>query len=111
MFAVSTGLDSFLDPENIGPMYPFVGTEVIVFGIALFLWLAWHFLQARGETREHRAACAMYEDIGLDRVMDHGPSSLPVSHDEWGGRPSAVNAGPDTGAVSRTDPGRPPRES
>ena len=54
--AVSTGLESFLDPQDIGPMYPFDGAEVAFAALAFFLWLGWHFLQARGETAENRDA-------------------------------------------------------
>lgn len=83
MLAVSTGVDQFVKPETLGPLYPFVGTEMILFGVALFLWLAWHFLQARGETREHREACALYDEIGLDRAMYHGGSALMATDSEW----------------------------
>ncbi|MDP8909848.1 MAG: hypothetical protein M3N47_12215 [Chloroflexota bacterium] len=97
MLAVSTGVDSFVEPTEIGPLYPFVGAEVALFAVALFMWLAWHFLQARGETREHRDACALYDEIGLDRAMHHGGSALIASEEEWtrsshGGR----DVGPDT---------------
>jgi len=85
MLAVSTGIDSFLNPQDIGPLYPFVGAEVLLSGVALFLWLAWHFLQGRGESREHRDACAMYADVGLDRAMYHGASALMATEEEWAG--------------------------
>ena len=48
MLAVSTGVDSFVEPGELGPLYPFVGTEMILFGFAFFLMLAWLFLHARG---------------------------------------------------------------
>lgn len=86
MFAVSTGVDQFVNPETLGPLYPFVGAEVVLFGVAFFLWLAWHFLQARGETREHREACALYDEIGLDRAMYHGGSALMATDSEWAAR-------------------------
>jgi hypothetical protein len=81
--AVSTGLDSFSNPQDIGPMYPFVGQEWLFVVIAVLLWLAWHFLQARGETSEHHDAVEMYDRIGLDRAMHHGGSALIATDDEW----------------------------
>jgi hypothetical protein len=97
MLAVSTGVDSFVKPGELGPLYPFVGTEMILFGVALFLWLAWHFLQARGETREHREACALYDEIGLDRAMHHGGSALMATEEEW---TQSWRGGADIGAVT-----------
>ncbi len=83
MLAVSTGLDSFLNPQDIGPMYPFVGAEVALVIVGFFLWLAWHFVQARAETREDEAARAHYAEIGLERAMLHGGSGLIATEDEW----------------------------
>jgi len=37
---------------DIGPMYPFVGTEVIWVIVGVVFWLAWHVIQARKENRE-----------------------------------------------------------
>jgi hypothetical protein len=105
MLAVSTGVDSFVKPGELGPLYPFVGTEMILFGVALFLWLAWHFLQARGETREHREACALYDEIGLDRAMHHGGSALMATEEEW---TQSWRGGADIGAA--TDRREPPSD-
>ena len=105
MLAVSTGVDSFVKPGELGPLYPFVGTEMILFGVAFFLWLAWHFLQARGETREHREACALYDEIGLDRVMHHGGTALIASEEEWS---PSLRGGGDVGAT--TDRREPPTD-
>lgn len=38
---------------DIGPMYPFVGTEGILTVILLVVWIVWHIMQLRDETREH----------------------------------------------------------
>ncbi len=105
MLAVSTGVDSFVNPEKLGPLYPFVGIETVLFAVAFFLWLAWHFLQARGETSEHRDACALYDEIGLDRAMYHGGSALMATDREWAERPrhdgqSAARDTTDPGAVT-----------
>ncbi|HKL46650.1 MAG TPA: hypothetical protein VJ906_10470 [Roseovarius sp.] len=40
------------DLSQLGPIYPMVGTEVILFIVGLAFWLAFHILQARIEQRE-----------------------------------------------------------
>lgn len=35
---------------DIGPIYPFVGTEFILFLIGMAFWVAWHIVQIKGET-------------------------------------------------------------
>jgi hypothetical protein len=37
---------------DIGPLYPFVGTEFILFLLCLAFWLGWHILQFRVESKE-----------------------------------------------------------
>ena len=81
--AFSTGLDSFMNPEEIGPMYPFAGAEWVFVAIGVVIWLLWHAAQIRGETSENREAIEMYERIGLDRAMYHGGSALIATDEEW----------------------------
>jgi len=83
MLAVSTGLDSFSNPEDIGPMYPFEGLEWLFVVLAVVLWLGWHILQARAETRQQDEAVVHYEKMGLDRAMYHGSSALETTDEEW----------------------------
>ncbi len=40
------------DLSQIGPIYPMVGTEVILFLVGLAFWLLFHVMQARIEKRE-----------------------------------------------------------
>ena len=40
------------DLSQIGPIYPMVGTEFILFVIGVAFWLAFHIIQARIEKRE-----------------------------------------------------------
>ena len=35
---------------DIGPIYPFVGTEFILFLIGIAFWVAWHIVQIKDET-------------------------------------------------------------
>jgi hypothetical protein len=82
-FAVSTGLDSFSNPQDLGPLYPFEGAEWLFVVIAVLLWLGWTFLQNRGETSQEREAVEYYEHIGLGRAMFHGGSALIATDEEW----------------------------
>ncbi len=81
--AFSTGLDSFQNPSEIGPMYPFQDLEWLFVVIAVVLWLLWHALQIRGETAEEHEAVRAYEAIGLDRAMYHGATGLVATDEEW----------------------------
>ena len=43
-----------VDLATIGPIYPFVGSEVVLWLIGVALWLGWHVWQARFENRTYR---------------------------------------------------------
>lgn len=79
---MSTGLDSFSNPADIGVMYPFPGAEVLFVVIAVALWIAWHIFQIRQENREYDEAVAYYEETGIDRAMFHGGSALLATDEE-----------------------------
>jgi hypothetical protein len=94
----STGLDSFSNPVDIGPMYPFVGAEWLFVVIGVVLWLLWHVGQIKSETRENMESAAACEELGLERVMYHGGSALVATDQEWAeaarhGYPGASGAG------------------
>ena len=47
------GLDSWaVDLADIGPIYPFQGTEVAMAIIGILLWIGWHAWQIRDENAE-----------------------------------------------------------
>lgn len=79
---VSTGLDSFSNPADIGVMYPFPGAEVLFVVVAVALWIAWHVSQVRQENREYIEAVEYYEGTGLKRAMFHGGSALMATEEE-----------------------------
>lgn len=60
-----TGLQSFSDPANIGPLYPFAGTEVLLAILGIALWIGFHILQAREETKEWDHADAAFDESRL----------------------------------------------
>lgn len=47
------GLDSWaVDLADVGAVYPFQGTEVVMFIIGMVLWIGWHAWQIRSENAE-----------------------------------------------------------
>lgn len=59
------------DLSQIGPIYPMVGTEVILVIVGLVFWLAFHILQARIEVKEFEAdEAAARSPERLQRVFD-----------------------------------------
>jgi hypothetical protein len=107
LLAVSTGVDSFMNPSELGPLYPFVGAEWVFVVIGFALWLGWHVAQARGETREEAEAVDLYRRIGPERAMYHGASALIATDEEWDEAMRTGRAGP---VVGPTEPpgGSPP---
>ena len=53
--AINTGMvESWAGKiTDIGPIYPFVGSEVLLFIVGLVLWLWWHVWQTRHETKTY----------------------------------------------------------
>ena len=49
---------------DIGPLYPFVGSEFLLWIIALVIWLAWHYWQSRIERKEYDDDIEMIEREG-----------------------------------------------
>ena len=48
-----------VDLADVGAVYPWLGTEVIMVIVAILAWLIWHFVQIRNEEDEYA------EDIKL----------------------------------------------
>jgi hypothetical protein len=45
---------------DIGPLYPFVGSEVILWIVGMAVWIIWHIWQARHESNEYREEMEKY---------------------------------------------------
>ena len=53
----SGGFQSWsVDPGGMGPIYPFVGSEVPLLAVCLVLWVAWIVWQLRNERAEYADA-------------------------------------------------------
>ena len=46
------------DLTQLGPIYPFVGSETLMVILAVIFWIGWHYLQIRMENRTHDADAA-----------------------------------------------------
>ena len=47
------GYDSWaVDLAEVGAIYPFQGTETLMWIVGLALWLLWHIIQTRAENAE-----------------------------------------------------------
>ncbi len=44
-----------VDLSQVGPIYPMVGTEVILFLVGLVFWILFHVIQAKIEKKEFEA--------------------------------------------------------
>ena len=60
----TTPIDTWaVDLADVTLIYPWVGSEVAMFGIAVVLWLAWHIWQVKHENAEY-----------AEQILKHGDS-------------------------------------
>ena len=56
---------------DIGPIYPFVGSEFILFLLGLAFWIGWHALQFRVESKEFQEDVARVgHHEGMKKALD-----------------------------------------
>lgn len=66
----TNGMESWaVDLKDIGAIYPFQGTEVIMVIAGLVFWIGWHVLQARVEAKE-------LADAERDYNVEHSGASI-----------------------------------
>ncbi|RWP67115.1 hypothetical protein [Mesorhizobium sp.] len=59
----TNGMESWaVDLKNVGAIYPFQGSEVVMVIVGLVFWIGWHVLQTRQENAEIEA------DMAADRT-------------------------------------------
>ncbi|GAB2178057.1 hypothetical protein [Dongia sp. agr-C8] len=64
---------------DIGPLYPFVGTEMLMVILCLVFWIGWHVLQIRMENRQlEDEARRLRQGDTLRKVLDaeHSPERM-----------------------------------
>ncbi len=47
-------LESWKGIAEMGPVYPFVGTEFILVVVAVVFWISWHIVQISREIEQHK---------------------------------------------------------
>ena len=58
---MSTGIESWTgNILDIGPIYPFVGTEILLWIAGMIFWILWHFWQTKHENEEIARNAANY---------------------------------------------------
>ena len=56
---------------DIGPIYPFVGTEFLLWIIGMALWIVWHVIQTKRENRMYEEEVKGFGDKeSLKRIID-----------------------------------------
>lgn len=78
---MGTGLDSFTNPEEIGALYPFAGTEVLLAVVGVLLWIGWQVRQMMQENREYDEALAVYREVGVVDALEHNGIGSPAGGD------------------------------
>ena len=58
------------DLANVGAIYPFQGTEVLLVIVGLAFWVGWHILQTRQESAEIAA------DMEADRTGEETKTAI-----------------------------------
>ena len=51
-----------VDLADMGAVYPWVGTEMIMVLVAVLLWILWHVVQIREENREYAEDVRLFGD-------------------------------------------------
>jgi len=59
---------------DIGPIYPFVGWEVLMVIICFVFWIGWHYLQMKAENR------TLDEEAMILRQGDNLAKALQAEH-------------------------------
>jgi hypothetical protein len=61
----TNGMESWaVDLKDLGAIYPFQGSEVLMVVVGLVFWIGWHVIQTRQENAEIEA------DMAADRSGD-----------------------------------------
>jgi hypothetical protein len=64
-----------VDLANVGPVYPWVGAELIMVIVAIVAWILWHIVQIREEENEYVEDIKKYgSKEGIRKALDEHPS-------------------------------------
>jgi hypothetical protein len=63
-----------VDLANVGAVYPWQGTELIMVIIAVAAWILWHIVQIREENSEYAEDIKKYgSKEGIKKALDEHP--------------------------------------
>ena len=63
-----------VDLANVGPVYPWIGFELIMVLVAVALWILWHVIQIRQENAELERDIRLYGDReSLKKTLEEHP--------------------------------------
>ena len=67
----TNGMESWaVDLKDVGAIYPFQGTEMLLVIVGLAFWIGWHIIQTRQESAE------IASDMAADRSGDETRASI-----------------------------------
>jgi hypothetical protein len=67
----TNGMTSWaVDLKDVGAIYPFQGTEVLLVIIGLVFWIGWHIIQTRQENAE------IASDMAADRTGEETKAAI-----------------------------------
>ena len=69
---MSTGIENWLgNMADLGPLYPFVGSEFILWCIGVALWIVWQVSCTRAENQQYRDEIEKHGDAeSLNKAID-----------------------------------------
>ncbi|HWM32183.1 MAG TPA: hypothetical protein VNO69_10870 [Methyloceanibacter sp.] len=63
-----------VDLANVGPVYPWIGFEVIMVLVAVALWILWHIVQIRQENEDYAEDIRLYGDReSIKKALEEHP--------------------------------------
>jgi hypothetical protein len=63
-----------VDLANVGPIYPWQGTELIMVIVAVAAWILWHIVQLREEKEEFAEDISKYgSKESIKKALDDHP--------------------------------------
>lgn len=54
---------------DIGPIYPFVGSEGLMVVLAVILWIGWHIYQIKSESKRYEEQARALRQGGLQKAL------------------------------------------
>lgn len=79
---------------EIGPVYPFIGTEILWFIVCVAIWLLWHVWQLRNERRTYEEDLKKLKDPEVLRWAVHNDTMNGDQSKAQATEPGAASSAP-----------------